>query len=277
MPVRNIQSKDNARLKELRKALSAPGRSAHSLVGIEGPNLIVEALRAGLCLKTIFVAQGAERWLDKLQVKRDVEVLQMPKRLLDEALATETPQPIAALVERPNWSWSHVLNQNHDKTLVLVLAGIQDPGNLGTILRSAEAFGATGVVSLPGTVSAWNAKAVRASAGSVFRVPLLAASETECFARLRATGVQVLATTVHAAQPADLADLSRPVALIMGNEGNGIADDLAAQADGQITIPCPGPVESLNAAVAASVLLYEASRQRATASSPASKQRGARR
>ena len=180
MPVRNIQSKDNARLKELRKALNAPGRGAQGLAGIEGPNLLEEALRAGLHVKTIFVAQGAERLLDKLQVKRDVEVLQMPKRLLDEALATETPQPIAALVERPNWSWSHVLNQNHEKTLVLVLAGIQDPGNLGTILRSAEAFGATGVVSLPGTVSAWNAKAVRASAGSVFRVPLLAASEAEC-------------------------------------------------------------------------------------------------
>ncbi len=90
MPVRNIQSKDNARLKELRKALNAPGRGAQGLAGIEGPNLLEEALRAGLRVKTIFVAQGAERLLDKLQVKRDVEVLQVPKRLLDEALATES-------------------------------------------------------------------------------------------------------------------------------------------------------------------------------------------
>jgi TrmH family RNA methyltransferase len=275
MPVRVVESKQNARLKELRKALSAPGRGvgalvggASGMVGIEGPKLLEEALRAGLRVKTIFVGQGpdrvSQRLLDKLQVGRGVEVLELPKKLLDQALATETPQSIAALVEQPNWSWSQVLNQNKEKTLIVVLAGIQDPGNLGTILRSAEAFGATGVVSLPGTVNAWNPKAVRASAGSVFRVPLLAASVDECFARLREAGVKVLATTARGTKQADLVELGGPVALIIGNEGNGVPADLAAKADGAIAIPCPGPVESLNAAVAASVLLYEASRQRST-------------
>ena len=262
MPVRVVESKQNARLKELRKALSAQGRGSGALAGIEGPNLIEEALRAGLRVKTIFVAEGAERLLDKLQVKRDVEVLQLPKKLLDQALATETPQSIAALIEPPSWSWSDVLNQNQKKTLVIVLAGLQDPGNLGTILRSAEAFGATGVVSLPGTVSAWNAKAVRASAGSVFRVPVLAAEIDECIPRLRSAGVAILATLARAAQQAHSADLAGPVALIIGNEGSGIPAEIARQVDGEITIPCPGPVESLNAAVAASVLLYEASQQR---------------
>jgi len=292
MPVRVVESKQNARLKELRKALNAPGRGAQvlvggasGLVGIEGPKLLEEALRAGLRVKTIFVAQGpdrapdrvSERLLDRLQVKRDVEVLQLPKKLLDQALATETPQPIAALVEPPNWSWSHILNQNQKKTLIVVLAGIQDPGNLGTILRSAEAFGATGVVSLPGTVSAWNAKAVRASAGSVFRVPMLAATVEEAMARLREAGVKVLATAARGTKSAALVELCGPVALIIGNEGNGVPDEIVRKADGTIAIPCPGPVESLNAAVAASVLLYEASRQRAATGSAASKQRGARR
>src|ERR1039458_2149865 len=249
MPVRMVESKQNARLKELRKALNAPGRGAQALVGVEGPKLLEEALRAGLRVKTIFVAQGPdrvwERLLDKLKVARDVEVLELPKKLLDQALVTETPQPIAALVGPPEWSWSHVLNQNQKKTLIVMLAGIQDPGNLGTILRSAEAFGATGVVSLPGTVSAWNPKAVRASAGSVFRVPLLAASERECLEELHEAGVKILATTVHSAQPAERVNMTGPVALIIGNEGNGVADDLAAKADARITIPCPGPVESL--------------------------------
>jgi TrmH family RNA methyltransferase len=119
-------------------------------------------------------------------------------------------------------------------------------------------------VSLPGTVSAWNPKAVRASAGSVFRVPLLAVSEREFLEKLHEAGLKILATTVRGAQPADQVDLAGPVALIIGNEGNGVADALAANADSKITIPCPGPVESLNAAVAASVLLYEAARQRAS-------------
>jgi len=284
MPVRVVESKQNARLKELRKALSTPGRGvralaggASSLVGIEGPNLIEEALRAGLRVKTVFVAQGAERLADALNLPAETEILLLPMKLLEAALATETPQPIAALVERPNKSWSDVLDRNHEKPLVLVLAAIQDPGNLGTILRSAEAFGATGVVSLPGTVSAWNAKAVRASAGSVFRVPLLVASEADCFARLRELGVKVLATTARGTKPAGLVALDGPVALIIGNEGSGVPENLIAKTDGTIAIPCPGPVESLNAAVAASVLLYEASRQRTAAMGGPAEARGARR
>lgn len=263
MPVRVIESKQNARVKELRRTLAASGREGCGLVGIEGPILVEEALRAGLRVKTVFVAQGAERLLERLRVPPETEVLLLQKKLLESALATETPQPVAALVEPPEWSWKHLLNQDHKKTLVIVLAGIQDPGNLGAIVRSAEAFGATGVVSLTGTVSTWNPKAVRASAGSVFRVPLLAASERVCLEQLREAGVKVLAATARAAQPAAMVDLAGPVALIIGNEGNGVDDALAAKAAANITIPCPGPVESLNAAVAASVLLYEASRQRA--------------
>ena len=117
-----------------------------------------------------------------VRIPREVEILRLPRELLRSALATENPQPIAALVEPPDWTWTHLLSPHQrSAALIVVLAGLQDPGNLGTILRSAEAFGASGVVSLPGTVSAWNPKAVRASAGSVFRVPLLAASEKECF------------------------------------------------------------------------------------------------
>ncbi len=277
MPVRVVESKDNARLKELRKALAAAGSSAQGRIGIEGPHLLEEALRAGLRVKIIFVAQGAERLLVGLHVPPETEILRLPAKLLDSALATETPQAIAALIDPPNWTWAHVLVQNQYKTLGVVLAGIQDPGNLGTILRSAEAFGVTGVLSLPGTASAWNPKAVRASAGSVFRVPVLAVSERECLEELHAAGVKILATTVRAAPPADLVDLAGPVALIIGNEGKGVANDLAAKADTRITIPCPGPVESLNAAVAASVLLYEAARQRTTGSGGPADHRGTRR
>jgi TrmH family RNA methyltransferase len=278
MPVRVVESKDNARLKELRKAMAASGRSAQGRVGIEGPHLIEEALRAGLRVTTIFIAQEDERLLSALRVPPEIEILRLPAKLLDSALATETPQPIAALVEPPEWTWAHLLGARpKGAELVVVLAGIQDPGNLGTILRSAEAFGAAGVVSLPGTVSAWNPKAVRASAGSVFRVPLLAASERECLEELHEAGLKVLATTVHAAQPAELVDMAGPVALIIGNEGSGVADELAAKADARVTIPCPGPVESLNAAVAASVLLYEAARQRATRSGGPADHRGVRR
>jgi TrmH family RNA methyltransferase len=116
-------------------------------------------------------------------------------------------------------------------------------------------------------VSAWNPKAVRASAGSVFRLPLLAVSEVEALSHLQKAGVKIWSTTVQGGQAANHVDLAGPVALLIGNEGNGVPADLAAKAGGALTIPCPGPVESLNAAVAASVLLYEASRQRLAGSS----------
>jgi TrmH family RNA methyltransferase len=266
MSVRIVQSKQNARLKELRRALVRPGRDTHGLAGIEGINLLEEALRAELHVPCVFLAQEAQDRMQGLALPSGTEVLLLPRALLDSVLDTETPQPVAALVELPDWTLSHVLGPGKTSApLILVLAGIQDPGNLGTIARSAEAFGASGIVCLPGTVSAWNPKAVRASAGSVFRLPLIATTAEECFSSLRQAGVHIFTTTVHEAQPADLANLTGPVAFLIGNEGNGVPDDLAAHADASITIPCPGAVESLNAAVAASVLLYETSRQRLAA------------
>ncbi|MGC9222726.1 MAG: TrmH family RNA methyltransferase [Terracidiphilus sp.] len=277
MPVRVVESKDNPRLKELRKALAYSGRGARQRVGIEGPHLLEEALRAGLHVATAFVAQGAGSLLDALPLPPETEILHLPRNLLESALATETPQPVAALIEPPNWSWENILRSGHQKPLILLFAGVQDPGNLGAILRSAEAFGATGAVSLPGTVSAWNPKAVRASAGSVFRLPVLAVNEQECLEKLHGAGVTLYATTVNDAQPAESVDMTAPVAFIIGNEGNGVAEELAARADSRITIPCPGPVQSLNAAVAASVLLYEAARQRLSARIAPAANRKARR
>jgi TrmH family RNA methyltransferase len=273
MPLRIVQSKQNPRLKQLRRAVAQPLRDAggagRGLAGIEGLNLLEEALRAGLRVECVFVAQGSERLLDDLNVAGlnlapETEILLLPRALLDSALATEAPQPIAALVELPGWTWEHILGTRlRGAPLLLVLAGLQDPGNLGTILRSAEAFGASGVLSLPGTVSAWNPKAIRASAGSLFRLPLLAAEAEDAIPRLHKHGVTIWTTLTERAIPASETNLAGPVALIIGNEGNGVPASLAARADGILTIPCPGPVESLNAAVAASVLLYEAARQRA--------------
>jgi TrmH family RNA methyltransferase len=278
MPFRIVQSKQNPRLKQLRRALTHPLRDTDpkggSLAAIEGPILLEEAVRAGLRLHCVFVAQGSEHLLESLALSAETEVLMLPEDVLDGVMTTEAPQGIAALVEPPNWTWAHFLNGSRKTTtLILLVAALQDPGNLGTILRSAEAFGADGILSLPGTVSAWNPKTVRASAGSIFRLPFLAVNAEECFAHLHQAGVRIWTTAVHGAEPADLANLAEPVALLIGNEGNGVPKDLAAQADGSLTIPCPGPVESLNASVAASILLYEAARQRAARSAPL-KQRG---
>ena len=151
--------------------------------------------------------------------------------------------------------------------LVVIAAGLQDPGNLGTLVRSAEAFGATGMILLPGTVSLWNGKTLRASSGSAFRLPVIAMAAEEAFAALRAHGVRLLAAVARDGEAE--ADLRGPSALLLGNEAAGLPGEWIAAADARVTIPCPGPVESLNAAVAGSVLLYDAMRQRRGTGSPA--------
>ena len=146
--------------------------------------------------------------------------------------------------------------------LVIVLSGIQDPGNLGTILRSAEAFGASGVLLGEGTVSQFNSKAVRASAGSAFRLPVVAVKLEEAIPHLREAGLRLVATSSHGGTPADQANLASPFAVFIGNEGSGLPGELMSQMDETAAVPHAGQVESLNAAVAASILLYEAARQR---------------
>jgi TrmH family RNA methyltransferase len=268
MAIRIVQSKQNPRVKELRAALLRPGRGSAEVVALEGFHLVEEALRSGLTIETLFIAQNNEKLLNELRIPDSVEILTLPEEVLASAVTTETPQPIAALAQPQPWNWPDLLGllgHAPSQTLIVVLAGIQDPGNLGTILRSAEAFGATGVISLSGTVSHWNPKAMRASAGSVFRLPILSVSESDCFTHLRESSIQTLAAMAHEADPLSKVDLAKPVALVIGAEGSGISDEIASQCDARITIPCPGPVESLNAAVAASILLYEASQQRAFA------------
>jgi TrmH family RNA methyltransferase len=264
MAIRIVQSKQNARVKELRAALLRPPRGNADTIGLEGLNLVTEAAQSGLRITSVFIATGHEHLLETLRLPASAELLSIPVDILASAVTTEAPQPIAALAHPPAWSWESAFTgqtRESAQPLIVVLAGIQDPGNLGTILRSAEAFGASCAISLPGTVSQWNPKAMRASAGSVFRLPLLTATIDECFDRLHKARIQTIAAMAHEATSLDQQNLSTPTALLIGSEGSGLPLEIAARCDARVTIPCPGPVESLNAAVAASILLYEASRQ----------------
>jgi TrmH family RNA methyltransferase len=146
--------------------------------------------------------------------------------------------------------------------MVIVSVGLQDPGNLGTIARSAEAFGATGILLGEGSVSQWNWKSLRASAGSIFRVPVVKVELVSVISDLKARRIRLLATSSHKGTLIAQADLSGPVALLVGNEGSGLSKDVLAQADEIVAIPQSPRVESLNAGIAASIILYEAARQR---------------
>jgi TrmH family RNA methyltransferase len=257
---RRVESRQNARIKELRAALSRGVRTANNLIAVEGLHLAQEAAQSGLTLHTVFVREGSEGLLEQLALG-SAEVLLVPEDVFASAAMTEHPQGLAALVEAPEFSLQAMLQPALRTTpLVVIAAGLQDPGNLGTLVRSAEAFGASGMILLPGTVSLWNAKTLRASSGSAFRLPVVSLAAEDAFAALRAHGVRIVATVAR--DGVSDADLRGPCALLIGNEGAGLPEAWTQSADARVTIPCPGPVESLNAAVAGSVLLYEAMRQR---------------
>jgi len=255
-----ISSRTNARVKQLRAAFQGHARLSGGMVAIEGDHLLEEALRSGMVLKTVFVS---ERRKAPKMVPRGVEVMRLTEEVFGSVVETQSPQGVAALMVPPVRVLDDVVGAGGD-LLILIAVGLQDPGNLGTLVRSAEAFGAAGVLTTQGTVSAWNQKALRASVGSVFRVPVAGvdASEVE---GLKRRGVRLLAAVgaegVGVVEAQEI-DFTVGCAVMIGNEGSGLGQEWAEMCDARVTIPCPGPVESLNAAVAGSLLLYEASRQR---------------
>ena len=190
---RLIESRQNPRVKELRAALSRSGRTPSGLIAIEGEHLITEALRSHLRFATIFLREGYEH---QIKLPHDAEQLLLPADIFASAVATEQPQGIAALVHPPAFTPEMLFPTS--APMVLVLAGLQDPGNVGTLIRSAEAFAATGLLLLPGTASPWNPKALRASAGSAFRVPTIAASEAEALDLLAQHNVPAVAAVARA-------------------------------------------------------------------------------
>jgi RNA methyltransferase, TrmH family len=275
-----ITSRDNRSLKLFRAALRASGPATGEPIALEGPRLIQEAVRSGLQIESLLVSDSGERSLEKILeactehgIPRS-KILRTTDKLFADVAATETPQGIAALVHPREWSFDDILKGRADSDgayrgtppLVAVMAGVQDPGNVGTIVRSAEAFGATGIVAARGTADPWSPKALRASAGSALRIPLLRGIAIPVLlAQLRLAELKIYAAAANTpgqGAPGPAPDWTAPAALFIGSEGAGLPPEVLHAADAIASIPIAEQVESLNAGVAASLLLYEAARQR---------------
>jgi TrmH family RNA methyltransferase len=261
--LRRVSSRQNALVKDLRKALSQAEPTAEGYLAVEGVRMIEEAIRSGLRFHTVFFSDAGSAHATRLlpQIGSQVEVLLLPDEVFVSAVSTESPQGVAALVKLRPHKFEDLLESASDSLLVGV-AGIQDPGNLGTIIRSAEAFGARAVLLGEKTVSHFNPKAVRGSAGSIFREPLIRVKLGESIAALKQQGMRVLTTSSHKGKPLHEADFTSSAMIVVGNEGAGVPAEILSLADELVTIPHSPRVESLNAGIAASILLYEAARQR---------------
>lgn len=289
-----IRSRDNKWLKAFRAALRGRGPAAAEPISVEGSKLVEDGLRAGLEAEALLVSETGERELERIlraagQTEAGISrfrIVRTTDKLFAGVASTETPQGVAALFRQREWRFEDVLRGSAsrdgalrgDPPLVLVLTRVQDPGNVGTIIRSAEAFGATGAIAARGTADPWSPKAVRASAGSALRLPLLRGMAVPVvLVQLRAAGVKIYAATASSKEEDEAehidqseamektgvaTDLRLPAAIFVGNEGHGLPPEVEHAADGTIAVPISDTVESLNAAVAGSILLYEAARQR---------------
>jgi TrmH family RNA methyltransferase len=272
--IRAVSSRQNPLVKQLRQAFMQ-GQAVDGMCAVEGLRLIEEAIRSSLKLHALFIRESSQAKAERIlgQLSKHAEAVLLPDSVFDSAVLTEHPQGIAALVKVQEHDLESALTPM--PALVTVAAGVQDPGNFGTLIRSAEAFGATAVIGTEGTVNQWSPKTVRASAGSIFRLPVAKSTLEELITQLRSRPIAILAlTTPHsegegfgdgsnsrAPRRLQDADLKRPCALFVGNEGAGLSREIMREIEEFVAIP-QARVESLNAGVAASIALYEAQRQR---------------
>jgi len=255
-----------ARVKAARQLAKRAFRERERLFLAEGPQAVREALAAADVLTELFVtSQGRARHpeLAELAASRGAGVHEVGGELMAELAQTVTPQGVLGVCRFVDQPLPDLLAAG--PRLVVVLASVRDPGNAGTVLRTADAAGAGGVVFAAASVDPYNSKCVRASAGSLFHLPVVAGHDLGgALAGLRAAGMQVLAADGSATRLLDAPggpDLTRPTAWLFGNEAWGLPDSLLALADEVVAVPIYGRAESLNLAAAAAVCLYASARQ----------------
>jgi len=263
----SVNSPDNPLLKEFKRLQnSRRHREKACKIALEGPNLVFEALKAGLGAEAVFFSnvyyeQEGRGIVDGLPV--GTKIIVMPPGLFKKIAETETPQPIAAIFhfERPLYNG---LSDPAPKLAVL-LDRLQDPGNMGTIIRTAAGAGVEAIYYTAGTTDPYGPKVLRSTAGAVFHLRLEQVPDSvQLIGDLKRSGLQIAAAAARSGQLYWQADFRSPTALIIGNEAGGIAGELMSESDLSVTIPLHGGVESLNAAVASAVILYEIIRQRSS-------------
>ncbi|MBS5938889.1 RNA methyltransferase [Clostridium sartagoforme] len=252
-----IESKDNNLFKYVKKLKERRFRDKEGLFILEGLRLVKEAIKANMEIKNIFISKSYE---DKLVSEFNSTLLDntiiLNDNLFSQLASTENPQGVIAVVNK--------INNNKDEIgdFYLICDKVQDPGNLGTIIRTAHAAGVNGIILTKGTVDIYNDKTIRSTMGSIFYIPIIYEDNDFTFIKkLKSEGFSLITTSLQESKNFFEENLRGKVILAVGNEGNGISDELFDLADKKVKIPMPGDAESLNVAIAASIILFEKVRQ----------------
>ncbi|MGL5245851.1 MAG: TrmH family RNA methyltransferase [Sarcina sp.] len=251
-----IESKNNSLYKELKKLKEKKHRVIKGEYLIEGLRFVEEALKSNVVIKYIIFTEDFYGKNENLfvNINKEIKCITLSKQLFQGLTSTETPQGVVAVIEMQNT----VLK---DGDIIVLVDKVQDPGNMGTIIRTAHAVGAAGIVTTKGTVDIYNDKTLRSTMGSVFYLPVIEDSSLELVKDLKKQGFRLLVSSLQGEKDFFEENLQGKIIIAVGNEGNGISDEVYELSDIKVKIPMPGNAESLNVAVATSVMLYEKIRQ----------------
>lgn len=253
-----IESKENSLFKETKKLKEKRNRSKEGKYIIEGFRLVQEAFKANMEIEYLVISEGSEDKLNEYlnEYINEEKIYIMKKNLFTMLTSTETPQGAIAVVKNKE------LQKDIEGEFFLLCDKVQDPGNLGTIIRTAHAAGVDGIILTKGTVDIYNDKSIRSTMGSLFYVPIIQDDEELSFVRkLKDEGFSLVATSLQESKDFFESDLKGKIILSVGNEGNGISEEVFSLADKKVKIPMPGGAESLNVAIATSIILFEKVRQ----------------
>jgi len=256
----HILSKENLLIKDVRKLKEKKYRISSNMFLVEGFRFAQEAIESDFQVVSIFISARGELKYENSSLKNKIrsytKVYCLSDSLFKSICDTENPQGIMAVVR------NKPVEIKYDHGFYMLADKIQDPGNMGTIIRTAHAAGALGVIITKGTVDIYNEKTLRATMGSIFKIPILYDSDLSLVQKLRASGFKLVASSLDCDKNFFEVDLKEKVIISVGNEGNGISAEVYELCDVKIKIPMPGGAESLNVAVAAAVMMYEVVRQK---------------
>ncbi len=262
-----ISSYKNNKIKDLRSLYKKKYQNKKGQIVLEGVRIIEDALAEGAKIKRVFyikdlLEKNRTAKLIKQLKAENIELIAITEEICDRVSDVENSQGILAVVKRPEYELNDLLNQK-EGSFLLIIDRLQDPGNLGTIIRTADAAGIDGIIMTKGTVNLYNQKVIRATMGSLFRIPAVSVDKlNQLKAFLTKQEVKLFATSLKGEKNYFAADYSGNVALIVGNEAHGVRDELITLADETIKIPLRGGAESLNAAIATAIVTYEGVKQR---------------
>lgn len=253
-----IASKDNSKIKYVRSLYARKNRDTDFVV--EGIKFVKEAINENVNIKFILIAEGET---EKAEFSDLIEIIKKDKteyyfcddNIFNYASETVSAQGVLAVVSKIKYKEENIFN---DCRLIILCDRIQDPGNLGTIIRTADAFGPAAVILTKGCVDAFNSKVIRAAAGALFRVPIISSDiDHGIIDIIKASGFKVISSVVNSPFSFDAIEKSKKICIVIGNEGQGISQEILDNSDKKITIEMPGRAESLNASVAAGICIYE--------------------